>query len=203
MPVHVADIPRPMYGYVKNQFLYDLYEGYNEYTECLIFGLSALPGRAWGISALLKTGALVQHLPPHAFTNTIAPKHHHQLDELQVWSCYGYNFATIQYDALSEMPCKVYMKTEGRYETGTYWFTAAPYDDMYSMTPDQHKHFNFIWLDCGCLASLPGNRVQMYDSSFVEMPTERPKYRVNTRYWYPENAHTKNPFDNTITPFTA
>jgi hypothetical protein len=203
MPCHVDSIPRPMYGYVKNEFLYDLLDGYGEYTECLIYGLSALPGRAWGLSLMLSNGALVQHVPVHAITNTKAPKHYHQLDELQVWSCYGHEFATVEYGALSEMPCRVYLKKTNQYETGRYWFTATPYGDMYSMTPDQHKHFNFVWLDCGCLGAMPGNRVQMYDSSFIEIPEDRPPYRVNTRYWYPEEFNVQNPFDEKITKVTG
>lgn len=202
MPTHVADIPRPKYAYVKDQFLYDMTDGYGDLTECLIYGLSSIPGRAWGLSVMLKNGALVQHLPVHAFTSSGLWCGSHGLKDLQVWGCYGNDFSTHEYSALSEMPVKVYMKRSDSYSNGTYWFTAAPYGDMYSLTPDQHKHFNFIWLDCGCLASMPGNRMMMYDSSFVELPEERPNYLVNTQYWYPEEMDNE-PFDKVITSKTG
>lgn len=207
MANHIADIPRPMYAFVRDEFLYDLMDGYGEHTECMIYGISAIPGRAWGLSALMKNGAIVQHLPVHAFVRDLGAQHSanmrvHDLDDLQVWSCYGWDFAVHEYNALSEMPVKVYMKKDNAYINGQYWFTAAPYNDHYSATPDQHKHFNFVWLQCGCLAAMPGNRVQFYDSSFVELPEERPQYLVNTQYWFPETIDV-DPFDKIISSTTG
>lgn len=202
MTTHVNDIPQPMYAYVNSAFLYN-HEQHGEWLECWIYGLSALPGRAWGISCMLKNGATFQHLPVIAFSRNRSDEkdHYHALPDLQVWSCYGYNFATHEYSALSELPVRAYLG-DGQWEVGRYWFTAAPYDDHYSRTPDQHKHFNFAWLDCGALASLPGNRLLFCDSSFTtELPEwgTRPQYKVNTRYWYPE---VEQRFDATITETT-
>lgn len=201
MATHIDDIPKPFYAYVRNEFLYDQKEGHGEFTDCLAFGLSSLPGRAWGISVMLDTGALVQHLPVSAITFTKTPSHAHPLDHLQVWSCYGWDFTTHEYDALSEMPVRIYMK--GVWENGKYLFTSAPYGDFYSMTPDQHKHFNFVQLDCGSLASVPGNRMLVHDSSFVTMPKERPKYRTNTHLWYVEGIEEDSPFDQQINHETS
>ena len=204
MPNHITSIPRPMYAYVKNEFLYDMQEGHGEVTSALLFGLSALPNRAWGISALLSNGALVQHLPVHAFTKDGESNHDHKLGELQVWSCYGQDFGVEEYSALSEISVRAYLK--GSWEKGHYWFTAAPYNDVYSRTPDQHKHFNFVWLECGHLAALPGNRLLVHDPSFtVDMPEwgNRPKYKVNTQYWYPEDFDQQPQFDETVNDTTA
>ena len=198
---HIADIPRPFYCYVRDEFLYDRTDNYGSFTQCLAYGVSAIPGRAWGVSVMLDNGGLVQHLPLHALTFDPSPSivgHSHPLDHLQIWACYGWEFATHEYKALSEMPCRVYMK--GEWETGRYLFTAAPYGDHYSMTPDQHKHFNFIRLDCGGLAALPGNRMMMYDSSFVTLPEKRPSYLTNTHTWYVEKIEDARPFDQVITP---
>lgn len=204
MANHIASIPRAMYAHVKNEFLYDMQEGFGETTPALLFGLSALPNRAWGVSALLSSGALIQHLPVHAFLKDGKSDHDHSLGELQIWSCYGHDFGVEEYDALSELSVRVYLK--GSWENGHYWFTAAPYGDVYSKTPDQHKHFNFVWLNCGHLAALPGNRLLVHDPSFtVDMPAwgERPRYRVNTQYWYPEDFNEDEQFDDTITDTTA
>lgn len=199
MATHIADIPSPFYCYVQNEFLYDHHEGFGEYTECLAFGLSSLPSRAWGVSILLKSGALVQHIPLHALTFNTPAIHTHPLDHLQVWSCYGYEFATHEYLALSELPVKVYLKN-GIWENGRYLFTVAPYEDAYSSTPDQHKHFNFVQLDCGRIGAWPGNRMLVYDSSFVELSEKRPKYSTNTRFWYVEGFDSDDAFDGVITP---
>lgn len=202
MANHLTDIPRPMYAWVNNHFLTRDHSGW---TECLIYGISALPGRAWGLSALMKNGAIFQHLPVHAFNlhGDDEHDHYHALSDLQVWSCYGQNFASHEYDALREMPVRAYLG-DGTWEAGRYWFTAAPYDDYFSMTPDQHKHFNFVWLECGALACLPGNRLLFSDPSFTTKTPpwgERPEYRVNTRYWFPEDVVDK--FDDTITEVTG
>jgi hypothetical protein len=125
--------------------------------------------------------------------------HKHPLNHLQVWSCYGWHFATLEYAALSELPVRVYLK-KGLWENGRYLFTAAPYDDSYSLAPDQHKHFNFVELDCGQIGSWPTNRCLFSDSSFTTMPAQRPKYRTNTRYWYVENIDDDTPFDDVVSP---
>jgi hypothetical protein len=199
---HVADIPKPFYCYVQNEFLYNFEKGFGEYTACLVYGLSAIPNRAWGLSLLLENGALVQHVPIHALTFNTPAVHHHPLDHLQVWSCYGQDFTTHEYSALSELAAKVYMK-EGVWETGRYMFTAAPYGDMYSSTPDQHKHFNFVRLDCGRVGAWPGNRMLIFDESFVKLSEERPKYVTNTKIWHPEGFDVANPFDKVISPDTS
>ena len=198
MDRHIADIPTPFYCYIRNEFLYDQQKGHGEFTPCLAYGLSALPSRAWGLSILLNNGAMVQHVPLHALTFNPDSEHTHPLDHLQVWSCYGWDFATHEYDALKEIPVRVYMK--GEWENGKYLFTAAPYGDHFSLAPDQHKHFNFVQLDCGAVGALPGNRMLAFDSSFVELATERPKYVTNTHYWYVEGIKDDSPFDATITP---
>ena len=183
MATHIADIPKPFYCYVQNEFLYDFQKGFGEYTACLAYGLSALPSRAWGISILLENGALVQHIPLHALTFNTPTIHTHPLDHLQIWSCYGQDFATHEYSALSEMAAKVYLK-EGVWESGRYIFKVAPYDDIYY---------------CGRVGAWPGNRTLIFDESFVKLTEERPKYLTNTRFWYPEGLDVSNPFDATIT----
>lgn len=202
MSTHIADIPKPFYCYVASEFLFDHQEGFGNYTECTAYGISSLPSRAWGVSILLADGALVQHIPLHALTTNPPFTHHHPLDHLQIWSCYGWDFTTHEYAFLSEMPVRVYLKG-GIWEDGRYLFTAAPYGDEYSSSPDQHKHFNFIELKCGQIGAYPGNRCLFYDASFVSMPTERPKYRTNTRAWYVEEIAEESPFDQNITPKTS
>jgi hypothetical protein len=202
MATHVGDVARPHYAHVNAHYLNG---GHSEWVPCLIYGLSALPGRAWGLSAMMDNGAIFQHLPVHAFNlhGDDEHDHYHALSDLQVWSCYGQNFASHEYDALREMPVRAYLG-DGTWEAGRYWFTAAPYDDYFSMTPDQHKHFNFVWLECGALACLPGNRLLFSDPSFTTKTPpwgERPEYRVNTRYWFPEDVVDK--FDDTITEVTG
>lgn len=189
-----------MYAYVDDRYLHDFRGHSQSVVPCLVYGVSALPSRGWGLSALMSNGGIVQHLPVTAFhENEIWDEdHQHELPDLQLWSCYGQEFEAHEYKALSELRVRCYLG-DGTWEMGRYWFTAAPYGDYFSRTPDQHKHFNFVWLECGALACLPGNRLLFSDPSFtVDTPEwgQRPHYRVNTRYWYPEDREEK--FDKTI-----
>jgi hypothetical protein len=38
----------------------------------------------------------------------------------------------------------------------------------------------------------------MFDSSFVHLPEDKPKYQTNTRVWYVENIDDDTPFDSVI-----
>ena len=41
MATHIADIPKPFYCYVQNEFLYDHHEGFGEYIEQTVNELNA------------------------------------------------------------------------------------------------------------------------------------------------------------------
>jgi hypothetical protein len=199
MSTHISDIPTPFYCYVRAEYLYNHTSGHGHFVEAMVYGLSSIPGRAWGLSALLNNGALVQHLPVSAIVFKTPPTANYPLDFLQVWNCYGWEFAAHEYKALAGIPVKVYMK-EGKWENGEYLFTAAPYNDHFSSAPDQHKHFNFVKLDCGLLCTVPGNRMLVYESSFVTIPDSRPQYKTNTHVWKVEGLSDSAPFDSTISP---
>ena len=84
MAKHITDIPKPFYCYVQNEFLYNLEKGFGEYTACLVYGLSAIPNRACGVSLLLANVVLAQHVLLHHVTYHTRAKPQLPLDHLQV-----------------------------------------------------------------------------------------------------------------------
>ena len=61
-----ANIP-PTYAQIRKEYLYDLKKHKGEVEDCIIFGLSALTGRAILFHAIMENGAIFYRLPISAF----------------------------------------------------------------------------------------------------------------------------------------
>jgi len=61
-----VNIP-PTYAQIKREYLYDLKKHHGEVEDCIIFGLSALTGRAILFHAIMENGAIFNRLPTSAF----------------------------------------------------------------------------------------------------------------------------------------
>ena len=83
-----ANIPAT-YAQIRREFLYDLQKHHGEVEDCIIFGVSALEGRALLFHAIMENGAVFYRLPISAFIQRgfrpeDVPKR--RLDELQLWN---------------------------------------------------------------------------------------------------------------------
>lgn len=159
-----TSLPRHLYCYVERRFLS---AGTKDGLEaCSWFGLTSVPGRAWGLSVLLECGAIYSNVPPHALYFPVVGGDQSDkpwpLKSAQRWSCFGYRFAVHEYEQLAGL--KVVLK-EG--PGGVYLFTAQHIDDAYSLTPAQAKQFHFLKLDNGRLAALPATDVLFCDAAFT------------------------------------
>lgn len=175
-----ASIPGHRQCYVERRFLS---AGQRDGLErCAWVGLTSIPGRAWGLTVLLESGALYGTLPPQAlyfavpggdFSGTAW-----RLEQAQRWDCFGYRFALHEYEMLAERPVVAWIL--GERFTGRYLFTAQHAGDAYSLEPEQAKQYHFLRLDNGRLAALPSNHVLFHDDAFTTV-TERPDWlRVQT-----------------------
>jgi hypothetical protein len=110
------------------------------------------------------------------------------LRDAQRWDCFGYNFATIEYDYLRELDCSVWIASRQEWLGGSYMFTAEPYGDGYSLEPSQTKSHHFIALHNGRLACVPGNNVLFTETSFTgKKPIAKPDWlRVQTNTYHAE-----------------
>ncbi len=85
-----VNIP-PTYAQIKREYLYDLQKHHGEVEDCIIFGLSALTGRAILWHAIMENGAIFYRLPISAFIQkgfdaSRVPAR--RLDELQLWNVF-------------------------------------------------------------------------------------------------------------------
>ena len=55
------------YAQIKREYLYDLKKHHGEVEDCIVFGLSALTGRAILFHAIMENGAIFYRLPISAF----------------------------------------------------------------------------------------------------------------------------------------
>lgn len=139
------------------------------------FGLVSLPGRMWGCTVMLESGAVYRALPPMAIAFTAMPDDDDDdtyEEAAQTWDCYTTDFTVIEYPYLTGLRCLA--KTDTIVRPGRHLFSVAPVGDGFSAVPEQAKEFHFIQLDSGRLTIQPTNRVVYQDASFTIAPASFP-----------------------------
>jgi hypothetical protein len=188
-----ANVP-PIHGWIRKEFLYDFKKGQGEYEPCIWVTVKSLRSQAFRIEAYLpQYGALYDKLPLHAFvsrTDNLGP--FLDLDVLQIWDCFSYDFTVIQKAFLRNLSCKFYAKDK-KFYNGNYLFTvdhSAPdlniIDTSYAEWPEDHKSFNFIELDNGQYAAQPNNRCLFYDAASNPVDMKFPDFKVCTKKYVVE-----------------
>ena len=191
----VANLP-PINGWIRKEFLYDFEKGHGEYEPCIWISLKSIRGQAFRIEAYLPNyGALYDKLPLHAFvsrTKNLDESKFLDLDVLQIWDCFSYDFTIIQKSFLRNLSGKFYAKDKTFY-SGDYLFTvdhSAPdlniFDTSYAEWPEDHKSFNFLQLDNGQYAAQPNNRCIFLDAASNPKELKFPDFRVCTKKYVVE-----------------
>lgn len=186
----VSNLP-PIHCYIRREFLYDFEQGRGEYEPCIWVSIKSLRGQAFRIEAYLpRYGALYDKLPLHAFVSrndNLEIDNFLDLDTLQIWDCFSYDFTIIQKSFLRNLSCKFYAKDKNFYQ-GNYLFTVdhcSPdpniIDTSYSEWPEDHKSFNFIELDNGQYAAQPNNRCIFLDAASNPINLKFPDFKVCTK----------------------
>lgn len=157
----VGQLPRHLYVYVDT--------GHTHRDSCgfipaVWYGLVSFPGRAWGCTVLLESGAVYRNLPPHALAFSKNPEEW-EVQDAQTWDCYGRSFSCIEYDYLAGLDCKVLANK--REHMGQYLFTVAPIGDAFSAYPEQAKEFSFVRLENDRLTIQPTNHLIFRERSFT------------------------------------
>ena len=191
----VANLP-PINGWIRKEFLYDFEKGHGEYEPCIWISLKSIRGQAFRIEAYLPNyGALYDKLPLHAFvsrTKNLGESKFLEVDVLQIWDCFSYDFTIIQKSFLRNLSGKFYAKDKTFY-SGDYLFTvdhSAPdlniFDTSYAEWPEDHKSFNFLQLDNGQYAAQPNNRCIFLDAASNPKELKFPDFRVCTKKYVVE-----------------
>jgi hypothetical protein len=178
-----GSLPRHLYCYVERRFVAKT--AGRPLEPCTWFGLTSVPGRAWGLTVLLESGALYSNVPPHAivFGDQVAAAVNASnlqlalwtIGEAQAWDCFGYDFALHEYEHLAGRDVEAKIAGLEQLVDGAYLFTAQHYGDAYSLVPEQAKQFHFLQLENGRLAALPANRLVVHAPEFTRvdgLPTD-------------------------------
>lgn len=193
-----ASVPQHIYGYVDKRILYGL-TGESGIEACVITGVTSIPNRALHFSILCESGAQWARIPIHYLYHCEPEGKRHQIEDLQMWDCMGWDFAVCQYDYFREMSC-TFRNRNGKDIPARYWFTLDHTDNGYSLSPVQHKCYHLLLLQDGSsqIAAMPNNRIKWHDPSFCK--GELPQYKVMANVtWHCERFGLDNPQDTAIT----
>ena len=163
----IGPLPRHLYVWVDTTYTHAVMQT-PKYQPAVWFGLVSLPGRMWGCTVMLESGAVYRALPPMAIAFAAQPPDedwYQSPHEAQTWDCYGTDFSVIEYPYLAGLRCLA--KTDTIVQPGRHLFAVAPVGDGFSSVPEQAKEFHFLQLDSGRLNIQPTNRVVYQDASFT------------------------------------
>ena len=189
-----ANIP-PIYCKVRKEYLYDLKEHQGESSDCVIFGLVSISGRALLFNIMLPNGACFWRLPISAFFQkefSRADVPDMQANELQLWNCFSYWPSVHCFDWLAGIDGK-YLGKDKKFYHGQYLFTidwAHPETNIlnteHSEIPQEHKCAHILALDNGNYAAQPNNRI-LWDAPNYTTDNMVPDYMVQSTKWNVEN----------------
>ena len=159
----IGSIPKHQYIWIDSNFTHKKSLGF---IPAVWFALTSFPGRTWGFNVMFENGAVYRNIPPHAVSFSENPEKNWEINQSQLWDCYGYNWSTIEYTYLKGLRCLC--RVNNAHYHGQYIFTVAPIDDGFSNSPSQSKEFKFIQLDNGRITIQPTNKVLFIDKSFTD-----------------------------------
>jgi len=191
-----ANIP-PVYCKIRKEYLYDLKKNKGQSSDCVIFSISSIPGRAILFNIMLPNGACYWRLPISAFFQKRydrAEVPDMQVHELELWNSFSYYPAVTCFDFLIGERAK-YFGIDKKLHHGQYLFTidwAHPdpniLDVEHSEIPEEHKCAHILALDNGNYAAQPNNRILWNVSSYTT-DGGVPDYTVQTTEWNVENKN--------------
>ena len=159
----IGPVPTHRYIWIDSTYTHQQPVGF---VEAMWVGLTAIPGRAWGINVILRDGgALYRNIPPHAVAFSAAPEPDWTIQHAQLWDCYSYGFSTLQNPILRSLSVRT--KVKDSLYLGEYLFSTTHLHDGWSDAVEQDKEFIFIQLDNDRLTIQPTNKVAFIDPSFI------------------------------------
>ena len=112
-----ANIP-PIYCKIRREYLYDLKKNKGQSSDCVIFGLSSISGRAILFHCMLPNGAVFYRLPISAFFQKEFERKDvpdMRVDQLQLWNCFSYYPSVHCFDWLAGIDGKYFGKDKKFY----------------------------------------------------------------------------------------
>jgi len=191
-----ANIP-PIYCKVRKEYLYDMDEKYKKQSsDCVVFGLTSISGRALLFNIMLPNGACYWRLPISAFFQKKFERFEvpdMAVQELELWNSFSYWPSVHCFDWLDGINGK-YLGIDKKFYHGQYLFTidwAHPdtniLDVEHSEIPQEHKCAHILALTNGNFAAQPNNRILWHVNSYT-VDNSWPDYKVQNTYWDAEDT---------------
>ena len=154
--------------FVKNEFLYNMDESIQGFTEGYIFGIKSMKARALLFHVMLKSGAHWRGLPIHSMwwrkPDVDEKIEYYDLENLQLWDCFTEKVQVIQWDYLLGHQCNCFLRNKkmigGEYWCSVEWLKDGNPDTSFVSTSDQDKCAHLIKLDNGQIEVIEAYRVQ-------------------------------------------
>ena len=164
-----------IYVYVDSTFIINDDEP-KRAIEAVWFGLTSTPGRSWGCTLMLESGAVYRNIPPHAIMFNKEAWIPWTIKDAANWDCYAYEWTTVCYDYLRDLQ----VKTIGGHE-GRYLFSTSHVKDGYTLEPEQNKEMSWIKLNNGRLAVRPTHEILFKDASFTSYFNKEWEFPTNLK----------------------
>ena len=119
-----ANIP-PIYCKIRTEYLYDMEDSRAGESDCVVFGIASISGRALLFHAMLPNGAVFYRLPISAFFQKHLSRSEvpdMSVDKLQLWNCFSYWPSVHRFDWLAGLKGK-YLGLDKKFYHGEYLFT--------------------------------------------------------------------------------
>lgn len=179
---------------VRGSYMRNQEDQHDVFYECLIFGVSSIPGQVPLFNFLCEDGGIWWHAPISAFAHEKVEER--DLHDLCLWDSFSYHVAVTEFDAFKNSKMMFFDRHKNKHY-GTYLFTldwAHPDSNVlntgFSEKPDQHKCGHVIRLDGGNYAIQPNNRVRVFDPSFA-VKADQPfllERKINEKIWTVEDT---------------
>lgn len=177
------------YSYIRKEHLFSYEDHFGEFEYCCVFGAKSTSGRALLFHCMTEGGAQRANVPISALVHKKdAPNEN--LENLELWDCFGNEMNVIVFEYLSYKRCEVISRNK-KTNWGTYMMTFDWDNNPYSNTPEDYKNAHLIKLDNGCFAIQPNNRILWRDSNFITKPIDKnniPKYKVDKQIFVCEKS---------------
>ena len=145
-----------------------------QYSDCVIFSISSISGRAILFNIMLPNGACYWRLPISAFFQKQfdrAEVPDMQVHELELWNCFSYWPSVTCFDWLDGLKGK-YLGLDKKFYHGNIYLQLTgliqmliSLDTEHSEIPQEHKCAHILELDNGNYAAQPNNRILWHCTS--------------------------------------
>jgi hypothetical protein len=181
----------PWSAYIRNEFLYNHWKGWGEYTLCDIHSVTSIENKVPLFEAFLENGVNWTRRPLHAFCWRVDAEKP-TIDQVYMWNCFSPYIDVQIRPRLNGL--RADLLTGKTTSGGEYLFTldwswenSAILNTNFSTTPE-HKCAHIFKMDNGNFYAYPNNRIIWRDPAFTfNRIKQNPGYQIDQTIYSVEN----------------